>query len=178
MPQHLTLSNTCHSVSGCALYLCYPCPVKDKLYFRARSPFDQAKEAATRQHPGHSQNDAQEQQTKENSLQKLATTLHPPPPSSEHVAPAEVGCWLQRRLQGCQLAPLCQTCIGCSDTQSACNCRAASVSERSEANDRVLFKLPLYLQYIYIYIYIYVRLSGTLRKDVRTLRKSRSYGGS
>ena len=31
-------------------------------------------------------------------------------------------------------------------------CRAASVSERSEANDRVLFELPLYLQYIYIYI--------------------------
>ena len=28
------------------------------------------------------------------------------------------------------------------------NCRAASVSERSEANDRVLFELPLYLQYI------------------------------
>ena len=31
----------------------------------------------------------------------------------------------------------------------SCNCRAASVSERSEANDRGLFELPLYLQYIY-----------------------------
>ena len=78
VPQHLTPCNTCRPVSGCALYLCYPSPVKDKLYFGSRSPFDRAKEAATKRHPGHSQNDAQEQQTKENSLQKLATTLHLP----------------------------------------------------------------------------------------------------
>ena len=31
------------------------------------------------------------------------------------------------------------------------NCRAASVSERSEANDRGLFEIS---QYLYIYIYI------------------------
>ena len=34
-------------------------------------------------------------------------------------------------------------------------CRAASVSERSEANDRVLFEILLYI-YIYIIIYIYI----------------------
>ena len=71
VPQHLTPSNTCaagiaqvesaawhSSVSGCALYLCYPSPVEDKLDFGSRSPFDRAKEAATKQHPGHSQSDA------------------------------------------------------------------------------------------------------------------------
>ena len=34
------------------------------------------------------------------------------------------------------------------------NCLAASVSERSKANDRVAFQISLYI-YIYIYIYIY-----------------------
>ena len=44
-----------------------------------------------------------------------------------------------------------------------CYCRAASVSERSEANDRVLFEILLC-----VYTYIYVR---TLRKQVLQLRK-------
>ena len=49
------------------------------------------------------------------------------------------------------------------------SCRAASVSERSEANDRGLFEI---LQYLYIYIYIYMSLSvRTLCKDARILRK-------
>ena len=52
---------------------------------------------------------------------------------------------------------------------SSFHCRAASVSERSEANDRGLFEI---LQYLYIYIYIYMSLSvRILCKDERTLRK-------
>ena len=53
------------------------------------------------------------------------------------------------------------------------NCRVASISERSEANDSDLFEILQYLYiYIYIYIYIYVSLSvRTLCKDERTFRK-------
>ena len=43
-------------------------------------------------------------------------------------------------------------------------------SERSEANNRVLFEIP---RYLYIYIYIYICLSArALHKTVHTLRKS------
>ena len=50
-------------------------------------------------------------------------------------------------------------------------------SERSEANNRVLFEIPRYL-YIYIYIiYIYICLSASaLCKTVHTLRKSYHVG--
>ena len=49
-------------------------------------------------------------------------------------------------------------------------------SERSEANNRVLFEIPRYL-YIYIYIYIYICLSArALHKTVHTLRKSYHVG--
>ena len=47
------------------------------------------------------------------------------------------------------------------------SCRAASVSERSEANDQGLFKI---LQYLHINIYISLSVR-TLCKDERTLRK-------
>ena len=33
-------------------------------------------------------------------------------------------------------------------TNNKCYCRVASVSKQSEANDRGVFELPLYLQYI------------------------------
>ena len=39
---------------------------------------------------------------------------------------------------------------------SSASCRAASVSERSEANDRVPFEILLSI-YMYIYVYMYVR---------------------
>ena len=49
-------------------------------------------------------------------------------------------------------------------------------SERSEANNRVLFEIPRYL-YIYIYNYIYICLSASaLCKTVHTLRKSYHVG--
>ena len=58
----------------------------------------------------------------------------------------------------------------------------AEQRERSEANNRVLFKIPRYLYiykiiylyiYIFIYIYIYICLSArALHKTVHTLRKS------
>ena len=49
-------------------------------------------------------------------------------------------------------------------------------SERSEANNRVLFEIPRYL-YIYIYIYIYICLSASaLCKTVHTLCKSYHVG--
>ena len=44
-------------------------------------------------------------------------------------------------------------------------------SERSEANNRVLFEIPRYL-----YIYIYVCLQRALHKTVHTLRKSYHVG--
>ena len=47
-------------------------------------------------------------------------------------------------------------------------------SERSEANNRVLFEIP---RYLYIYIYIYICLSASaLCKTVHTLRKSYHVG--
>ena len=47
-------------------------------------------------------------------------------------------------------------------------------SERSEANNRVLFEIP---RYLYIYnIYIYVCLQRALHKTVHTLRKSYHVG--
>ena len=54
-------------------------------------------------------------------------------------------------------------------------------SERSEANNRVLFEIPRYLYiyiiYIYIYNYIYICLSArALHKTVDTLRKSYHVG--
>ena len=51
-------------------------------------------------------------------------------------------------------------------------------SERSEANNRVLFEIPRYLYiYMYNYIYIYICLSASaLCKTVHTLRKSYHVG--
>ena len=69
MPQHLTPNYTSHSVSGCTLYLLSPSAFKDEIDFGSRSLFEQAQETATKQHPEHGQNNAQEQLTKENSLQ-------------------------------------------------------------------------------------------------------------
>ena len=52
-------------------------------------------------------------------------------------------------------------------TKNSDDCRAVSVSEQSKANDRGLFELPLYLQYIYTYI-----LSTALMSRLELLRHS------
>ena len=61
----------------------------------------------------------------------------------------------------------CRSYYGSDKIGHLTYCRAASVSERSEANDRGLFEI---LQYLYIYIYMSLSVR-TLRKDERTLRK-------